>query len=101
MKIIDILNKIANGEEIKFILESDGDIFHWYKYGNLYNETQKEEVKWFIDKEWLNEEVEIIKEDKKIEKLELTTTDGGENTIYMLLANKIDEIIDFLNKEHE
>lgn len=70
MKIIDAINKINNEEKFKFRLLSDGDI---YKYigGSLYNETVGERAVWIIDNKWLNEEVEIIEEEKKIpEKLE-------------------------------
>jgi len=105
MKIIDILNKIANGEKVPNFKYKD-DRFSQFNT-SIHNDTDGKwvEVKTGND-DWeeigysfLNDEVEIIEEDKKIEKLELATTDGGENTIYMVLANKINEIIDKLNKE--
>ena len=115
MRVIDILNKIANGEEVRFKI--DGEEYHCFKYSNLWGE---EEVRWYISEDWLNEEVEIIEEDKKIEKIrELKTfpsiddeeyayEDGRRdknvlihNQIEKLFIDKINEIIDYLNKEHE
>lgn len=121
MKVIDILNKIANGEEVpdkikyrnKIFEYCDDDYFNDY-FGYMFDSGTFNVFKILDDKieiiekdkpKTLNDIREMYGlpriEDKKIEKLELTTTDGGENTIYMLLANKIDEIIDYLNKEHE
>lgn len=75
MKVIDLLNKIANGEKIKKIKYQN----HIYEY---YNGDFKEDVgnydsNWLfaseiIDLENLNDEVEIIEDDKegnKIKKL--------------------------------
>ena len=67
MKIIDLLNKIANGEEVpKKIKTCDNDIFY-------YDETDDNEVARYknkndvliIDEFYLNDEVEIIEEKPK------------------------------------
>ena len=65
MKIIDAINKINKEEKFRFRLLCDGDI---YKYigGSLYNETVGERAEWIIDNEWLNKEIEILEEEKKI-----------------------------------
>ena len=68
MKIIDLLNKIANGENIKNIKYQN----HIYEY---YNGDYREEIDGAYDSNWLfaneiidlsnlNEEVEIIEEDE-------------------------------------
>ena len=68
MKVIDLLNKIANGEEPKI------------KYDNVILKYNKKEER-FIDKDGLNslyeidfselnDEVETLEEEKKIEKIE-------------------------------
>jgi hypothetical protein len=104
MKVIDLLNKIANGEEPpekikvnkKFIYEYDG------------RDYKSEDGKYLCDsyieitKEDMNIEVKIIedtpKEDKKIEKLctnDLYLTENQQR----LVINKINEIIDKINGE--
>lgn len=55
--------------------------------------------------DFLNEDVEIIEENKKIEKLEICTSgimgfDGVKNIIFAL-KNKINELIDEINKLKE
>lgn len=70
MKVIDLLNKIANGEELKFKLKNDDLTYSIKKDNYLRIEELNRDVEWYIDKSWLNEEVEIIEEDKKIEKWE-------------------------------
>ena len=110
MKVIDLFNKIANGEEVRFRLLCDGDIFELTKDCSLYNETQKEVVQWCIDEEWLNKEVEILEEEKKIpDKLDVKLSLNDENTINCYTANnlecdlafKINEIIDYLKSKGE
>ena len=92
MKIIDLLNKIADGEKVPkkikygeyyYGLEKKyNDDWEEYEYGyktytggylNIWRENA------------LNEEVEIIEEDKKIEKLEQIVTKRGK-------YNSIDEL---------
>ena len=96
MKVIDLLNKIANGEEVKFKTKTDDCIYELTKGAYLYNITNKEETRWFIDERWLNEEVEII-EDKKIENLYYMGEDKTDKLI--MIRDKINEIIDKLNEE--
>lgn len=118
MKIIDLLNKIASGEvpnSFKYedlifkrhddcgfahYKDNDGDTFLDSMYNDLSN---------------LNDEVEIIEEDKKIEKLNLyyhvdndVLDKVGEKTNNILCdmcghfrkhEDKINEIIDYINKE--
>ena len=105
MKIIDLLNKIANGEEVPPIIKYNN---HFY-----YNVGSKEEAYYENDElddnlffyalyneSSLNDEVKIIedtsKENKKIEKLNINTYDEILDTT---LASKINEIIDRLNGE--
>ena len=103
MKVIDLLNKIANGEESDIITEFEFDKRIW----NLFKLQDSE---YCIDGWLLNQEIvitkhkEIIEEDKKINNLiyynkkdfdnldefvEITTRD---------IFDKINEIIDKLNK---
>ena len=68
MKIIDLLNKIANGEEVPHFKVSEIEYF-LNRRGNLLEQEEGKpscDTQWFIDKEWLNTEVEILEEEKKI-----------------------------------
>ena len=69
MKVIELLNKIANGEEVPKKIKYKNSIFTIREDKDDYaNDTD-----WFTDKYdflELNDEVEVIEEDKKIKKLE-------------------------------
>ena len=122
MKVIDLLNKIANGEITK--------ITKIIKNGELYTKNiESEKIGEFesfccqrkngitlstlgslLNIDNLNEEVEIIEEDKKIEKIDLS--EWGEivyredwemlakdfNRNCSLFVDKINEIIDYLEE---
>jgi len=97
MKVIDLLNRIANGEDFKekhfkYIDRIDQEIdICMISEENIIYKLDEKSIK-------LNDEVEIIEEDKKIEKL----FTGGYDTISdTTLANKINEIIDEINKLKE
>ena len=113
IKIIDLLNKIANGEELPKTIR-------WYdKFYNDYDEISNN-YKAFVyerlkNEFWnLNDEVEILEEPKKIEKLEpfrgsdlsdLTDKDMilRNNALVELcktlnnINNKVNELIDEIN----
>jgi len=107
MKVIDILNKIANGEEVPEKIIADDNIYYYdetdcnefYRYRTKGNEL-------LTDYADLNDEVEIIedtpKEDKKIDHLKLN--DSGlwtGKTDTDLIVDKINEIIDFINRKND
>lgn len=112
MKIIDLLNKIANGEEVPnkiHIKKFQCDfIFNGYTY--LSDEKEQQNIYWCLYSEALNYEVEILEEPKKIEKLDL---DGyyDDNSycecksewcsIGDVLVGKINELIDEINNLKE
>ena len=112
MKVIDLLNKIANGEEVPKKIK-------WYDIEFVYSEYDKDYLEYpFSDEEYqglfnmkdsiltqyLDREVEIIedtsKEDKKIEKVNRGCIAGEHirNIDWHILV-KLDEIIDRLNGE--
>ena len=105
MKVIDILNKIANGEEIpekfrfaeqiyekqgSYIVDEDGDGIFESICGDFSN---------------INDEIEIIEEDKKISNLiyynrcDFDTLDEFVAITTRDIFDKINEIIDYINKE--
>lgn len=116
MKLIDALQKIADGEEVDFKIECSGEKYSLVKGFTLLDERD-EEVRWYIDEKWLNNEIEIIEEPKKIEKIRIgdnsinidkafetgTTTFFREKDIdiFQCLSSKINEIIDYINNMEE
>lgn len=74
MKVIDLLNNIANGEEVPKKIKYLTTIYTLRSNLNYYEEDKDSTFKnglyyQFIGGSRLNDEVEIIEEDKKIEKL--------------------------------
>ena len=115
MKVIDLLNKIANGEELHFYVMNNGfKTEYFYEKGKPLRYDDDEDVEWRISEDWLNCEVEIIEEDKKIKKICIFPTLDDENFAYedgnkpsnvlihheieKLLINKINEIIEYLEE---
>ena len=107
IKIIELLNRIANGEEVPKKIE--------YKYfeGDSF-ENLIENLNYFHYKDFsktLNDEVEIIEEDKTIEELQfdseekyITTITGTTNkmrNIDVTLATKINELVKEIKKMKE
>lgn len=95
IKIIDLLNKIANGE-IKWSTE--------FKFKSKIFDIETFAKNYFLNKTMLNDEVEIIEENKIPEKLgKIEDNDGyiDQNDI-IKIGRKVDEIIDYLeSKEKE
>ena len=81
IKIIDLLVKIANGEQVPEKIKYNNKIWEYYVYANDY----KGEDIWLFEElfeykrtiEFINDEVEIIKEPKKIEKIEIYEDSDG------------------------
>ena len=106
IKIIDLLIKIANGEEVPkkirygmtewFYCDSSKDYF------KDNDNTVSFQMTYVSNPNWLNLEVEIIEEDKKIEKLTFNDTDvccvDGLMKQSLNIKNKINEIIDAINE---
>ena len=105
MKIINLLSKIANGEEVPekiHIKQFQCDfIFNGYTY--LSDEKEPQNIYWCLHSEALNYEVEILEEEREIPEkikkikngdfLELPSTND--------IMNKINEIIDYLKSKGE
>ena len=105
IKIIDILNKIANGEEVPRAVKYYGFIYE-YKICELEELTYNNEKgnlfeHYVMDIEHLNDYVEIIEEDKKIEKIGYYSLGVGLVASGEEMVDKINEIIDYINKENK
>lgn len=111
IKIIDLFNKIYNQEDVprKIILDN-----HIWEYLSEYNDYKNEDNDYLFGYyianyddvyDFLSKELEIIEEDKKIEKLDNRNYDEI-NKIYCgkkalgeaEIVDKINEIIDVVNK---
>ena len=115
IKVIDLLNKIANDEEVPNKIIYNGSCY--YNVGNkeqAYYENDEVDDNLFLyaiyNEKHLNDEVEIIEdveEDKKIEKLNISYLSLDDsvlsqiNTIHcntVTMEEKINELIDVVNK---
>ena len=102
IKIIDLLNKIANNEEvpkkIKWLEQiyeySDNDKFYYQNGYSMYRD-------FYTEGNCLNEDVEIIEEPKKIEKCKNYEDFLAIDDYIEHLKNKIDELIDEINNLKE
>ena len=126
MKIIDLLNKIANGEEVPYFKYRDITYYYNFDYKEFistqkYYRTGDITEHYFlleeIDMTNLNDEVEILEEEKKIpEKLDTwygiepvnldSPTTFKDNSKYIdfnteMFFDKINEIIDYLKSKGE
>lgn len=97
MKVIDIMQKVANKEIFKFRID---DVNYYVDKSNYICEEDWTKVEWYIDDEWLNMNAEIIEKDKKIETIDpidyCHSTDTSKD---MVLVEKINEIIHYIYKE--
>ena len=118
IRIIDLLNKISNGEEVPKRIRID----HWcYKFEwvehleNYYDKDSDIDLMSALsmNKEELNYEVEIIDEDKKIKKLDIQSVKDNPTNMYIVneygnkcymtkhsreIALKLNELIDEVNE---
>ena len=106
IKIINMLVKIANGEKVPKKIKFRHSIWEYCKDGstqdyiNDYDKCLMEFLA--INKDGLNQYVEVIEEPKKIEKLPKNITDNACATRdQRTIANKINELIDEINNLKE
>ena len=109
IKLINLFNKIANGEEVPKKIKYKNKIYEWKEYDVCYGKTMtkkgwvkehgyvaEENRTYFYLKHCyqdLNNEVEILEEEKKIEKI-----NPEHMSIYEMVL-KINEIIDYLKSK--
>lgn len=115
MKVIELLNKIVNGEEVPKVIKKQ------WKYEWQYDEVREEytymqETGERFDDDWLvinmlNDEVEILEEEKKIpEKLIPTSLKGIDNLDEKIeivhidtvsVIETVNQVIDYLKSKGE
>lgn len=64
MKVIDIINKISKGEEIKDFTVDDSDKIFGVINGILVDKSNKQIVSWRISDKWLNCKVNFVNSEK-------------------------------------
>ena len=103
MKVIDLLNKIANGEEVPKKIKFNGFVWTYDIYNKRYYEGENLlfDVLGHYKGIILNDEVEIIEEEKKIpEKINISNFPKHNNSLKKT-AIKLNEIIDYLKSKGE
>ena len=106
IKIIDLLNKIANDEEVPKKIKYKDNVYylgknmvdlHTYQTEGS-NTTRK--LSLIIDNEYLNlnDEVEILEEPKKIAKINRNRYPGTDIDPLDDILDKLDELIDVVNE---
>ena len=116
IKVIDLLNKIANGEEVPKKIKYEKDTYiHIDNYCYYCEDTNlilSDRI--FVEYSKLNDEVEIIEEPKKIKKIEMYQDEEGhyflnnrDKKIYIrcdeidFMVDKFNELIDEINNLKE
>ena len=102
MKIIDLLNKIANGEEVPRKFKYKDIIFIYdIELREYFDEEEDNSLNYHFDLtdyDILTDEVEILEEEKKIPEKIYYKGDDYEKKI---IIDIIDEIIDYLKSKGE
>ena len=98
MKVIDILNRIANKEEVPKEIRYNNIDYFWCNQCKIYERLEDDSKDLYNDLDNLNDEVEIIEEDKKIEKIETKIGYGG--LTYLIDENFNDGINGFTHRQH-
>ncbi len=112
MKVIELLTKIANGEEVPNKIIYNG--LRYYNVGNktqaYYENSEADEfsfIRAIYSEKHLNDEVEVIEEDKKIEEIDVLQKILSEDKIEVLtkevrdIEKKFNEIIKVINEMRE
>ena len=108
IRVIDLLNKIANGEDVPKEIKYDTMNYYFrnYDYKELHGDLIDEQTSFIekIDFYKLNDEVEIIEEKKIPEKLEYyddsiawVIDDVGQlSDVDKVIIDKLNDVIDYL-----
>lgn len=102
IKIIDLFNKIVNNDEVPKKIRYFGEIYEYSEEMKFYYQNCSSMYRdFFTEGNCLNDEVEIIEEEKEIEKIGKIYdgfTDSYYDTCLETTIKKVDEIIDVVNK---
>ena len=100
IKIIDLLNKIANGEEVPKKIKDGAFELTLSRDGKHYGGQTTTVLNNVFGMERLNDEVEIIEEEKEIEKMSTVKFHGKyvDHDTALEIARKVNELIDAVNE---
>ena len=111
IKIIDLLIKIANNEKVPKKIRYFGEIYEYSEEMKFYYQNGFSMYRdFFTEGNCLNDEVEIIEEEKEIEKIRMNGNcffsesieawiNKEKSSAYCeFLSNKINELVDEINK---
>ena len=105
IKIIDLFNKIVNNDEVPKKIRYFGEIYEYSEEMKFYYQNGFSMYRvFFTEGNCLNDEVEIIEEEKEIEKIDITkaylSSNFHENVLEDIatLQTKVNELIDEINK---
>ena len=105
MKVIDLLNKIANGEEVPKVIKFQNYYCYYRPLKNQYTDFKNDPIlEWnYIVMNSLNDEVEIIEEEKEIKKIDFMTlnTQKEKNRAMKDTINELIDIVKELKNEKE
>lgn len=112
IKIIDLLNKIANDEEVPEKIKIKNVIYEYRGYMYCTEKANYQDIEDYLFGKWnfniLNDYAEIIEEPKKIEKISLPSIDEFKKMSaeerYVITAKEYDllnELIEEVNKLKE
>lgn len=107
IKIIDLFNKIANDEEVPKKIKYFGEIYEYSEDMKFYYQNDFSMYRdFFTEGNCLNEEVEILEEDKPIiEKIKINKYKFHNTNHSKLLKNqetlenKLNEVINYINRK--
>ncbi len=101
MKLIELLNKIANEEDVPEKIEFDGKEFEWDTLERFYKRNNGDDLlelcTVFSTDEFMNMDVEVI-EDKTNIIEELTNEADGTAGEFNTIKNKINELVRTVNQ---
>ena len=97
-KVIDLLTKIANGEEVPKKIKDGAFELILSRDGKHYGGQTTTVLNNVFGMERLNDEIEIIEEDKEIEKLGMFEEAYCDSAFDGIVFKKINQLIDAVNE---
>lgn len=100
IKLIELLNKIANGEEVPNKIEYQEEVYEWDKEVSKYADHVGYTLEIYTKKIDLHEEVEILEDNtEEIEELPNELLDEKDLTTHIIKHfNKINELVKAVNE---
>ena len=101
IKIIDLLNKIANDEEVPKKIKWQGQIYEYSSVERFYYQNSWSMYRdFYTEGNCLNDEVEILNEAKedKIQKIYHCETSLTQNEVEIFITENLNQMVDKINE---